>query len=157
MAIHLHLSHSKTNQGENMKTKINILTVTIIISLVLLLNSCTPQNTFDKEKILQDSEKKATPILEKDYDTADLQVRHLSWGKLNYYPETITVKANKKVQIVGDTTRLNGCFRSLVIPEFDINGQFLDTNNKIEFTPTKTGTFGFGCAMGMGKGTLIVE
>src|SRR3989338_595587 len=141
-----------------MKPKINtITTTTIIMILMLLITGCTPQNTFDKDKIIQDSEKKATPILEKDYDTTDMQVRHLSWGKLNYYPEIITVKANKKVQIVGYTTRLNGCFRSLVIPEFDINGQFLDTNNKIEFTPTKTGTFGFGCAMGMGKGTLIVE
>ena len=27
----------------------------------------------------------------------------------------------------------------------------------VEFTPTKKGTFGFACSMGMGTGTLIVE
>ncbi len=129
----------------------------VLICVLLVVVSCTPQQPFDKNKVLAQSEAKATPVLEKDYDTADIQVRHLSWGKLNYYPETLTVKANKKVQIVGDTTRLQGCFRTIVIPKFNINGQFTEEKNNIEFTPTEKGSFGFGCAMGMGKGTLIVE
>lgn len=137
-----------------MKQKIMI---SLLIAAMILVVSCTPQNTFDKNKVLAQSEAKATPVLEKDYDTADTQIRHLSWGKLNYYPESITVKANKKVQIVGDTTRLQGCFRTIVIPKLNINGQFTEENNKVEFTPTEKGTSGFGCAMGMGKGTLIVE
>ena len=134
--------------------------ISLLIAIIILIVGCTPQpQSFDKNKVLAQSESASTPKLEKDYDTDQLQVRHLSWGKLNYYPETLTVKVGKKVQIVGDTTRLNGCFRSLVIPKFDVNGQFLEEKNKniIEFTPTETGTFGFGCAMGMGKGTLIVE
>ncbi len=134
-----------------------IIITSLLIATMLLVISCTPQQPFDKNKVLAQSETKATPVLEKDYDTADLQVRHLSWGKLNYYPETITVKAGKKVQIIGDTTRLQGCFRSITIPNLNVNGQFTEANNIVEFTPPKAGTFGFGCAMGMGRGTLIVE
>ena len=100
---------------------------------------------------------KVVPSLEKDYDTAELQVRHLSWGKLNYYPEEIKVKAGKKVHIVGDLKRLKGCFRTIVIHHFKINGQFTEANNIVEFMPKESGTFEFGCAMWMCKGMLIVE
>ena len=123
---------------------------------MILLLSCTPkQPEFDKSNVLTDSNLNIQ--LEKDYDTSDTQVRHISWEKINYYPNTITVTAGKKVQIVGDLKRLQGCFRTFVIPAFDIQGQFVEGNNIIEFTPAKSGTYEFGCAMGMGKGTLIVN
>ncbi|HIG93845.1 TPA: hypothetical protein HA234_06630 [Candidatus Woesearchaeota archaeon] len=112
---------------------------------------------FDCDRILQESEAKSIPTLEKDYDTSEVQVRHLSWGKLNYYPETITIKAGKKVQLVGDVERLQGCFRSFTIPDLKVNGQFTEDNNIIEFTAPAPGTFGFSCSMGMGSGKLVVE
>ncbi len=128
------------------------------VMIFLFLVACTPkEQAFDKSKVLAQSAAQAGPILEKDFDTDAAQVRHLSWGKLNYYPETITVVAGKKVQIMGDTKRLQGCFRTISIPQFKVNGQFTEQNNMVEFTPTEKGEFGFGCAMGMGKGTLIVE
>ena len=80
----------------------------------------------------------------------------LSWGKLNYNPEVITVKAGEKVRITGDMTRLTGCFQSLQIPELGISKSMTETDNVLEFTPTKKGTFAFGCAMGMGAGKLVV-
>ena len=131
-----------------------LLLIVIVIGYNLMTKN-TPSD-FDKQKVLASSELKSVPALEKDYDTDEMQVRHLSWGKLNYYPEEITVKAGKKVQIVGDLKRLQGCFRSLVIPEFKVQGQITEQNNVIEFVPDHTGTFGFGCAMGMGNGKLIV-
>lgn len=137
---------------------VGFIVLIIIVAVVawgIFLREPTP--AFDKEKVLTSSEQNALPSLEKDYDTAELQVRHLSWGKLNYYPEQITVKAGKKVQLVGDINRLQGCFRSFTIPNLKVNGQFTEGKNTIEFTPPTTGTFGFGCSMGMGNGKLIVQ
>lgn len=74
----------------------------------------------------------------------------------NYYPNTITVKVNKPVRIYLDSS-VQGCFRSFVIRDFGISYYLQSVDDYIEFTPTKTGTFGFSCSMGMGTGTLIVE
>lgn len=81
----------------------------------------------------------------------------LSWGKLNYNPDTITVSAGQPVKIIADLTRLQGCFRSFVIPDLGISTYFSSKNNILEFIPTTKGVFRFTCSMGMGKGTLIVE
>ena len=86
-----------------------------------------------------------------------VQTVTLSWGKLNYNPETITVTAGKPVKIIADLTRLQGCFLSLVIPDLGIEHYFDENNPAVAFTPTEKGIYQFGCAMGMGKGTLIVE
>lgn len=133
-----------------------------LMTLIALLSAATYTIFFQKEEfkkppqtILQ--EEQAPIILPEDYDTQDMQVRHLTWGKLNYHPETITVKAGKKVQLVGDTSRLQGCFRSFTIPDLDITGSFDEGKNAIEFTPMTVGEFGFGCSMGMGSGKLIVQ
>ncbi len=85
-----------------------------------------------------------------------VQTVTLSWGKFNYNPETITVQSGTPVQITADLDRLQGCFRSFVVPNLGINAYFDENNPSFEFTPTKTGTFAFSCSMGMGKGTLIV-
>ncbi len=80
----------------------------------------------------------------------------LSWGRFNYKPESITVKQGVPVRIKGDLTRLQGCFRSFVIPEFGVSTYFSSRNDVVEFTPTQKGTFRFSCSMGMGNGRLIV-
>lgn len=134
---------------------IGIMVVIVVLGVAgwsFLGSNATP----DKEITSLDAASVAAP-LGKDEDTADAQIRYLSWGKFNYNPEQITVKAGKKVRIVGDTTRLSGCFQSFRIPELNVEGQFTDSNAVVEFTPAKTGTFGFGCAMGMGRGSLIVQ
>lgn len=80
----------------------------------------------------------------------------LSWGKLNYNPEIIKVKKGIPVRIIADTSRLLGCFRSFRIPELGVSASFSEANKIVEFIPQKTGTFGFGCSMGMGNGKLVV-
>lgn len=75
---------------------------------------------------------------------------------LNYYPNTIRVKANQPVEISLDES-VSGCLRSFTIREFGINEYLATPEDKITFTPTKKGTFRFACSMGMGTGTLIVE
>jgi len=81
----------------------------------------------------------------------------LSWGKLNYNPEVITVEKGKPVTIKADLTRLTGCYRVFEIKEFDVRKSFTEGDDSFTFTPNKTGTFRFGCAMGMGNGKLIVQ
>ena len=81
----------------------------------------------------------------------------LSWGKFNYAPEEIHVKKGVPVTIRGDMNRLQGCFRSLRIPELSVQTTFTSSNPSVTFTPEKSGTFGFSCSMGMGSGKIIVE
>lgn len=81
----------------------------------------------------------------------------LSFASFNYSPSTIRVKRGVPVEIVADTTKLTGCFSSFVIPELNVWGQFSPANPKLAFTPQRAGTFKFSCAMGMGRGTLVVE
>ena len=80
----------------------------------------------------------------------------LSTKNLNYYPNTVTVKANEPVRIYLDES-VTGCLRSFTIRDFGIAKYLKTPNDYIEFTPNKKGSFRFACSMGMGTGTLIVE
>lgn len=91
-------------------------------------------------------------------DTNNENAQKITLGikNYNYYPDTITIKVDKPVEITLDNSVV-GCYRSFVVPEFRVNGYSANPSQKITFTPTKTGTFRFQCSMGMGRGTLIVE
>lgn len=86
-----------------------------------------------------------------------VQEATLSWGKLNYNPETIKAKKGVPLRITADMQRLSGCFQSFRIADLGVTKAFTENDNVIEFTPQKSGTFTFGCSMGMGAGKLIVE
>lgn len=75
----------------------------------------------------------------------------------NYYPNPIRVKKGLPVRLVADVSRIPGCAKSIVIPEFGIQKYVQNKDNVIEFTPDKSGTFAFSCSMGMYRGTIIVE
>lgn len=85
-----------------------------------------------------------------------LQKVVLSMKNFNYYPDIIKVKANQPVEITIDEN-VRGCLRSFSIRDFGVNKYARTPEDKIIFTPTKTGTFSFSCSMGMGYGKLIVE
>ncbi len=138
-----------------MKTKMIVVFLALLLVLAFVLG-CEKKSTL-QDNVAALSSDNGKVDLPEDYDDGDVQVRHLSWGKFNYYPGEIHVKAGKPVRIVADTQRLSGCFRSLTIPDLNVNGQITEADNTIEFTPATKGTFGFGCAMGMGSGKLVVE
>lgn len=73
------------------------------------------------------------------------------------YPE-ITVQKGVPVRfnLHADTKNLNGCNRSILIPEFAIQKQLEPGDNIIEFTPEKTGTYGYTCWMGMISSKITV-
>ena len=86
-----------------------------------------------------------------------VQAVGLTWGKFNYEPAVIRVKSNMPVRITADLTRLQGCFRSFVIPDLGVYKNFNYNDDSVEFTPVKQGTFVFTCSMGMGSGKIVVE
>lgn len=95
-------------------------------------------------------------VINNPQDSGESQKVIIGMKNGNYYPNTITVKANQPVEITLDNS-VGGCFRSFVIKDFGVSKYSKDPSQKIVFTPTKTGTFRFQCGMGMGTGTLIVE
>lgn len=74
-----------------------------------------------------------------------------------YYPNPIRVKKGTLVRLIADLSSVRGCSRSIVIPDFGIRKVLSTSDNTIEFTPDKSGTFQFGCSMWMYRGTIVVE
>lgn len=89
-------------------------------------------------------------------DNQNAQKITLSMKNSNYYPNTITVKANQPVEITLDNS-VRGCYRSFTIRELGVSKYSKTPEETIIFTPTKTGTFRFACSMGMGTGTIVVN
>lgn len=86
----------------------------------------------------------------------DAQKITLSERDLNYYPETIAVKAGQSVELTLDSS-VKGCLRSFTIRDLGVQQYAKTASDVIAFTPTKKGTFTFACSMGMGYGTIIVQ
>ena len=90
------------------------------------------------------------------FPAANAQIVNLSIANYNYSPAIITVNANQPVRIIADLTTIQGCYRAFNIPGLRTQKIFAPNANTLEFTPTIPGTYPFSCAMGMGRGTLIV-
>jgi sulfite exporter TauE/SafE/plastocyanin domain-containing protein/copper chaperone CopZ len=73
------------------------------------------------------------------------------------YP-AITVRAGSPVKwtINAPEGTINGCNKSINIPEYNIEYAFQTGENVIEFTPEKTGRYLYSCWMGMIRGTITV-
>lgn len=73
------------------------------------------------------------------------------------YP-LITLKKGQPAQVNfhAEAQNLNGCNNALVIPDFNIEKDLVPGDNIVEFTPTKTGTYGYTCWMGMVSGQIKV-
>lgn len=130
----------------------------LLFFLMSILASCSQekQTTTSLDSYATSDQHSAQTTQNTVQDIDGVQTVTLSWGKFNYNPETITVNANEPVKIIADLDRLQGCFQSLVVQDLGIEVYFDENNPSYTFTPAKTGTFAFSCAMGMGKGTLIV-
>jgi plastocyanin domain-containing protein len=79
---------------------------------------------------------------------------HVEGGQYVLEPESI--KVGIPVRIEADMEKMPGCSRSIVIPAFNVRKNLGNTDNSIEFTPTKSGTFNIACSMNMYKGTFKV-
>ncbi|MFT4304137.1 MAG: hypothetical protein ACMXYG_06225 [Candidatus Woesearchaeota archaeon] len=60
------------------------------------------------------------------------------------------------VRMTVDLNTAFGCYRDILIPEFNVRKYVRPNDNVITFTPTKTGTFTIMCSMDMARGTFQV-
>jgi heme/copper-type cytochrome/quinol oxidase subunit 2 len=81
----------------------------------------------------------------------------ISMQRGQYQPYPVRVKVGTPVRMTVDLNTVNGCYRSIIIPELGVSGRVGTGGNTIEFTPTKAGTFRMTCGMGMADGQIIVE
>ena len=87
------------------------------------------------------------------------RVVNLSVTEKGYEPSPITLQKDEPVKLVVTRTTEHTCANDLVMKDYGINTPLpLNKPVEIAFTPTKTGTLTYGCAMGqMVSGTFMVE
>ena len=78
--------------------------------------------------------------------------------KGGYSPNVIRVKEGVPLRLVFDRQEASDCSDRVVFPDFQASKSLVPfATTTLEFTPTKSGSFGFACGMNMLHGTLIVE
>src|SRR6266851_5029866 len=78
--------------------------------------------------------------------------------KGGYAPNLIRVRQSVPLRIVFDRQEGGECTSRVVFPDFALNRALpAMAKTTVEFTPDKTGKFGFACGMNMVHGTLVVE
>jgi len=78
--------------------------------------------------------------------------------KGGYTPDVIVVKANQPVRLRFTRQESSACSEKVLFPDFNQNALLPEGQDvMLEFTPDKTGEYGFQCQMGMLRGKLIVE
>lgn len=86
----------------------------------------------------------------------ELQVVKVEVKGSQYVFSPSELKQGVPVRLEFEMSTLRGCSRSIVIPEFKIKKRLSESDNKVEFTPTKAGTFNIACSMNMYVGTFTV-
>ncbi len=83
----------------------------------------------------------------------------LSVTDKGYEPSPITLRKDEPVKLVVTRTTEHTCATDLVMKDYNINAPLpLNQPVEIAFTPSKSGTLTYGCAMGqMISGTFMVE
>ena len=86
----------------------------------------------------------------------EVQIVKLSVVNGNYVFDPSEVRKGAPVRIEADMSKMPGCSKSIVIPEFGISKTFSANDNVIEFIPDKSGTFSVMCSMNMYRGSFVV-
>ena len=73
-----------------------------------------------------------------------------------YRPSNFTLKEGVPVLWKIHGVYISGCTRQIKVPDFNVLETLVKGENEIRFTPTKTGTIGFSCGMGMITGSFNV-
>ena len=78
--------------------------------------------------------------------------------KGGYTPDVIVVQKGRPVRLMFTRQESSACSEKVLFPDFNQNALLPEGELvTLEFTPEKTGEFGFQCQMGMLRGKLIVE
>lgn len=85
-----------------------------------------------------------------------VQVVEIKLSPYGYEPITVTAGKLVKWIIRAEDGDITGCNRAIIVPEYNIEKELVVGENVIEFTPTKTGVFGYSCWMGMIRSSITV-
>ena len=78
--------------------------------------------------------------------------------KGGYAPDVIVVQRGRPVRLTFTRQESSACSEKVLFPDFNQNALLPEGEaTMIEFTPDKSGEYGFQCQMGMLRGKLIVE
>ncbi|MCL4561688.1 MAG: cupredoxin domain-containing protein [Chloroflexi bacterium] len=78
--------------------------------------------------------------------------------KGGYTPDIIVVKAGQPLRMRFTRQESSSCSETVLFPDFNRSAKLPEGEEVVvEFTPDKSGEFGFQCQMGMLRGKLIVE
>ena len=102
-----------------------------------------------------------SPVVSSDDSAAGVntEVQNISSTlPVSGYPDIVVQKDVPVVwNLKADAKNINGCNRTMVLPEYGIQVDLKEGDNIIEFTPTKSGTFTYSCWMGMQTGRITVN
>ena len=77
--------------------------------------------------------------------------------KGGYSPNLIRVREGVPLRLVFDRQEAGDCTSRVVFPDFGISRSLAPfTRTAVEFTPDRSGEFGFACGMNMVHGSLLV-
>jgi len=85
------------------------------------------------------------------------QVINMTVYYSGFSPNVFRLKKDVPVRWIIDGREITGCTNQVIVPDFGIRKNLQAGENIIEFIPTKSGTIGFSCGMGMVRGKFIVE
>lgn len=78
--------------------------------------------------------------------------------KGGYTPDVIVVQKGRPVRLTFTRQESSACSEKVLFPDFNQNALLPEGEPvTLEFTPEKSGEYGFQCQMGMLRGKLIVE
>ena len=78
--------------------------------------------------------------------------------KGGYTPDVIVVQRGRPVRLTFTRQEGSACSEKVLFPDFNQNALLPEGEQvTLEFTPEKSGEYGFQCQMGMLRGKLIVE
>ena len=78
--------------------------------------------------------------------------------KGGYTPDVIVVQKGRPVRLTFTRQESSACSEMVLFPDFNQSAKLPEGEQvTLEFTPEKSGEYGFQCEMGMLRGKLIVE
>jgi plastocyanin domain-containing protein len=120
-------------------------------ALVLSQQACAKEQ--------QPTEKAPAATAEAGKKAGGVRTVELSVTERGYQPSPLQLKKDEPVKLVVTRTTDHTCATEIVMKDYGINTPLpLNTPVEITFTPNKTGTLTYGCAMGqMISGVFMVE